>query len=544
MRRFTLLTLPFLLWFATAVAQDTARMSAVVKARSADDRFMGSVLVAKNGTVVFAESVGWANLEWKIAHTPATKFRIGSVTKQFTAACILLLAERGKLSVDDPLGKFIPSAPETWKPVTLRQLLSHTGGIPSFTDLPDYATNKLRPETPAQSMAYVAAKPLEFAPGERYKYSNTGYTLLGWIVEVVSSQSYETFLRENIFQPLGMNDSGYDSNTEVIPQRAAGYVPGPKGPANAPYIDMHVPHGAGAIYSTPADLLRWTQALFGGKVLSAASLEQMTTPVKNNYAFGLEVKTTNGRKVISHGGGIEGFNAQLNYYPESQVTVVTLANINGPAASELAPQLAALAFGETVTLMAERKEIDLPVATLQKYVGVYQLAPAVTNTIRLADSQLTTQLTGQGQLPIFPESEKAFFLKDVDVQVEFVSDEQGRVTELLMHQGEETRKGRRFTDTVIERQAISLPRTTLETYVGTYEIENRPGRGLTVTLEGDQLMGQPMGGPKMELLAEAEGKFFFKTSEAQVEFVKDAAGSITHAMLGQVGRTTKALRKP
>jgi CubicO group peptidase (beta-lactamase class C family) len=200
MHRISFLTLSFLLWFAPALAQDTARMSAVVKAHSANDRFMGSVLVAKNGTVLFAESVGWANLEWKIANTPTTKFRIGSVTKQFTAAGILLLAERGKLSIDDPLGKFILSAPDTWKPVTLRQLLSHTGGIPNFD--PDDGTIKRRPETLAQTMARIAAKPLEFTPGERYNYSNSGYLLLGWIIEVVSGQSYETFLRENIFQPL------------------------------------------------------------------------------------------------------------------------------------------------------------------------------------------------------------------------------------------------------------------------------------------------------------------------------------------------------
>src|SRR5688572_25248558 len=156
MRHLTLLTLSCLS-FASVMAQDTARMSAVLKARSANDRFMGSVLVAKNDRVLFAESVGWANLEWKITHTPETKFRIGSVTKQFTAACILLLAERGKLSIDDPLGKHIPSAPEIWKPVTLRQLLSHTGGVPSFIDFPDYAANKPPPGTPAHAMAHVVA---------------------------------------------------------------------------------------------------------------------------------------------------------------------------------------------------------------------------------------------------------------------------------------------------------------------------------------------------------------------------------------------------
>ncbi|MEO7413903.1 MAG: DUF3471 domain-containing protein, partial [Opitutaceae bacterium] len=249
-----------------------------------------------------------------------------------------------------------------------------------------------------------------------------------------------------------------------------------------------------------------------------------------------------GRKVVSHGGGIEGFNAQLNYYPESQVTVVVLANINGPDASELAPQLAALAFGETVTLLAERKEIDLPAAILQKYVGVYQLAPAVTNTIRFADGRLNTQLTGQGQLPMFPESEKAFFLKVVDAQVEFVTDGQGRVTELLQHQNGRTQKAPRISDTVVERQAVSLPRTTLETYVGTYEINERSG--LVVTLEGDQLMGQPIRGPKMALFAEVEGKFFFKAVDAQVEFVKDAAGTLTHVVLRSGGRDTKAVRKP
>jgi hypothetical protein len=270
----------------------------------------------------------------------------------------------------------------------------------------------------------------------------------------------------------------------------------------------------------------------------------MTTPVKNNYAFGLGVRTINGRKVISHNGRVFGFNAHLSYHPENQVTVVVLANFDSPDALELLPQLTALALGESVTLPSERKEIELPVATLQKYVGMYQLNEAIAYSIRLVDGRLTTQATNQEQSPMFPESEKAFFLRDVDVQWEFVTDEQGRVTDLLMHQGGSTRKARRFSDTVIERQAISLPRTTLETYVGTYEIETRPGRGLTVTLEGDQLMGQPMGGPKMALFAEAEGKFFFKSAAIQVEFAKDAAGAITHAMLGGGGRSTKAVRKP
>ena len=532
----------FFVVVAVGRAQDTARMSAVVQAQAAGDRFMGSVLVAKDATVVFEQSAGWANLEWKVAHTPATKFRIGSVTKQFTAAAVLLLAERGKLALDDPLAKFVPAAPETWKPVTVRQLLSHTGGVPSFTDIPDYATNKLRPETPAQSIAHVTDKPLEFAPGEKFKYSNSGFVLLGWIVEVASGMSYEAFLRENIFRPLGMNDSGYDSSTAVIPQRASGYLPGPGGPTNAPYIDMHVPHGAGALYSTTADLHRWTQGLFGGRLLAAASLEQMITPVKSNYAFGLTVATVKGRKVISHGGGIEGFNAQLAYYPESKVTVVVLANINGSASAEIAEQLAALTFGETVTLPAERKEVEVPVAVLRNYVGVYQLGPRVTNTVRLMDGRLTTQLTGQPRLPIFPESERKFFLKVVDAQVEFVADEQGHVTHLLQSQGGRTQKAPRISETVIERTAIALPRATLASYVGTYEL--RPGFALAITLEGDQLMAQATGQGKNPLFPEAETKFFLQVVDAQVDFLKDAAGVVTHLVLHQNGRDLTGARQP
>jgi len=524
------------------LAQDTARMSELVKAQAAGDRFMGSVLVAKDGAVVFEQSTGWANIEWKVPHAGTARFRVGSVTKQFTAAAILLLEERGKLKLDDPLGKFVPSAPESWRPVTLQQLLTHTSGVPSFTDFPEYGTRKLSPETPAQTMAHISDKPLDFTPGAKFKYSNTGYVLLGWIVELTSGQSYETFVREQIFKPLGMNDSGYDSNTAPIPLRASGYVPGPAGLTNAPYIDMHVPGGAGGLYSTTHDLLRWTQGLFGGKLLSAASLEKMTTPVKDGYAFGLGVATTHGRKVISHGGGIEGFNAQLAYYPESKVTVVVLANVNGTAFTELADQLATVEFGDTVTLTSERKEIEVPVATLQRYVGVYQLLPKITNTIRLTDGRLTTQLSGQSAFPIFPESDKKFFLKIVDAQVEFFTDEQGKVTHLVQYQGGRTQKAPRISDTVVEHTAIVLPRETLESYVGTYQL--RPGFDLTITLEGDQLSSQATGQVKLPIFAEAEKEFFLKAVDAQIEFFRDASGAVTHLVLHQGGHDLKGPRQP
>jgi CubicO group peptidase (beta-lactamase class C family) len=342
------------------------------------------------------------------------------------------------------VSRHIPEAPEAWSKVTLRHLLHHTAGIPSVTGMKEYAGWKRQPGTLKDHLARIRDLPLDFQPGERFAYSNSGYIVLGDVIERASGRSYERFLRENIFDPLGMNDSGYDSNSAVIPHRAAGYHAGPKGPVNAEFIDMHLPHAAGALYSTTHDLLRWERALFGGKVLSDASLETMTTPDKNNYACGLAVRTVRGRKVIEHGGAIDGFASHLAYYPESKLTIVALSNLAGPGAGEIGKQLGAVALGEPVTLPKPRTAIDVPRAKLERYVGRYQLAPKVTNTIALVDGQLTTQLTGQPVLPIFAESETKFFLKVVDAQVEFFTDADGNVTHLVQYQNGRDQKAPRM----------------------------------------------------------------------------------------------------
>ena len=257
--------------------------------RSHGDRFMGVVLVARGGEVLFHKAYGHANLEWNIPNTPEAKFRLGSVTKQFTAASILLLEERGKLRTADPVNKYLAGGPAAWKGVTLHHLLTHTSGIPSFTGFPEYAEIRKRSHTPEQLVALFRGRPLEFVPGEQYRYNNSGYVLLGYLVEKISGVSYERFVRQNLFEPLGMKDSGYDLSATVIPRRASGYTLRPNGMVNADYTDMSVPHGAGALYSTTGDLLRWIEGLFGGKVLRPASLTKMTTPFRNKYACGLLV---------------------------------------------------------------------------------------------------------------------------------------------------------------------------------------------------------------------------------------------------------------
>jgi CubicO group peptidase (beta-lactamase class C family) len=324
--------------------QDASKMEQVVQEQLPGNRFMGTVLVARGEKILLNKGYGHANLELEVANTPTTKFRIGSITKQFTAAAILLLEERGRLSVNDPVSKHMPDAPPAWDKVTIVHLLTHTSGIPSFTSFPDYGSTMALEVTTEKLVGRFRDRPLEFAPGEKMNYSNSGYVLLGYLVEKISGQSYAQFLQDNIFKPFGMTGSGYDSNLALIPRRAAGYTPRQNGPpVNAPFIHMTIPHGAGALYSTTEDLHRWNQALFGGKVLAAASLAKMLTPVKNDYGFGIVITKADGRTRYSHGGGINGFNSHLAYFPDSGVTVAVLANINGPVADDLTRKLSVLA---------------------------------------------------------------------------------------------------------------------------------------------------------------------------------------------------------
>jgi len=419
----------------------SARMEEIVQSYVSAKQFMGTVLAVRDGKILLNQGYGSANLEWGVPNSPTTKFRLGSITKQFTAACILLLEERGKLKTDDPVKKYLPDAPAAWDKITIFHLLTHTSGIPSFTGFPDYRSTEAVRTTPEQLVARFRDKPLEFQPGEKWNYSNSGYVLLGYLVEKISGQSYSEFVQQNIFDRLGMKDSGYDSNSAIIPHRADGYTRRPKGLEHAGYIDMSIPFSAGALYSTTEDLLRWEQGLFGGKLLSAVSLQKMTTPFKHDYAFGLGVLENKGHKLIEHGGGIEGFNTQLSYYPDDKLVIAVLCNVNGGDPGAIAAKLAAVVHGEKVVLASERKEVTVSPKVLATYVGTYELEPNFQFVITLEEDHLVSQATGQPKIPIFPESETMFFPKVVDAEIEFVKNDKGDVTEMILHQGGRDMKG-------------------------------------------------------------------------------------------------------
>ncbi len=526
---------------AAALAQDVSPMDQAVQSYVADKTFMGSVLVARGNEVLLSKGYGSANLEWSIPNSPGTKFRLGSITKQFTAASILLLEERGKLRTGDLVKKFIPDAPAAWDKIAIFQLLTQTSGIPNFTAFPDYRSLEPFATTPEKLVARFRGEPLEFQPGENWSYSNSGYILLGYLLEKVSGQSYESFVRENIFGPLGMKDSGYDSNSAIILRRAAGYQPGRDGPENAGFIHMSIPFSAGALYSTTEDLLRWEEGLFGGKLLSAASLLKMTTPFKNDYACGVGVHVASGHKVIDHGGGIEGFNTYLAYYPEDKLTVVALANLSGNAPEQIVARLAAIAHGDKVELPSERKEITVAPKILERYVGTYELAPKISMTVALEGGQLVCQVSGQDKVPLFAKSETRFFPKVVDAEIEFGTNGDGAVTYLVLHQGGRDMKAQRTSDKVVERKEIAVSPRILAQYVGTYEL--RPGFDLVITLEGDRLMSQATGQGKIPLFAESETKFFPKVMDAGIEFLKDEKGAVTRLVLHQGDVEIKAARK-
>jgi len=381
--------------------------------------FMGSVLVAKDGKIIFSKSYGMADLEWSVPNSPTTRFNIASMTKQFTAASILLLEDRGKLKIDDLVKKYLPDAPASWDKITIYHLLTHTSGIPN-----DAA--KYEPGTPDKLV--FNDRPLNSQPGEQWAYTNLGYIVLGYLLERISGQTYEKFVRENIFKPLGMNDSGLMSFVSILPRRASGYWPGSNGIENADRsFDTRIGFSAGSLYSTTEDLFRWEEALFGGRVLSPASLRKMTTPFKSDYACGLNAKRVNGHLMIEHDGNNIGFNSDMAYYPEERIAAVVLANLNGTVTGEMTRALAAVAHGETPPIPSVHKEISLSKEVLARYAGTYQF-PHYSLKMTPEGNHLLVEFDNGGSLPVFPESDTKFFSKPWPTQFEFSKNDKGELT--------------------------------------------------------------------------------------------------------------------
>lgn len=413
----------------------TAKVDEYMNAAVSVDGFSGSILVARDGQPIVSRGYGMASIELGVSNTPQTIYRLGSVTKQFTGMAITMLQERGKLSVSDAICKYFPDCPAAWQPITIKNLLTHTSGIPNYTDFPDFAKTTVLPMTTAEMVAQIKSKPLEFVPGEKYAYTNSGYYLLGVIIERASGKLYADFLQENIFKPLGMKQTGYDSTTRIIKNRAAGYVKQDGELVNAAYMDMTIPYAAGAMYSTTEDLLVWDQALYGEKLVSRKSLDEIFTPFKDGYGYGWTIGKRFDHQVAAHGGGIYGFATYIARFPADHVTVIVLSNVQSGPSGKIANDLAAIVFGAAYEIPKERKEIAVDAKILEKYVGDYQLLPNVVFTVTFENGKLLGQIPGRPKFPFSPESETVFFSKDVNAQITFTRDAQGQTTGLTLNQG-------------------------------------------------------------------------------------------------------------
>ena len=336
---------------ASALAEELA---AVLDESYSDDEPGAAVLVARGDELLLRQGRGLADVELSVDILPSMPFRLGSITKQFTAAAIHLLAERGKLSIDDEITKFLPEFPTQGHRITLRHLLTHTSGISNYTSIPGYMSQPVKRDVTLDQLIRVFRDlPMDFAPGEKWQYSNSGYVLLGAVIEKASGQSYSEFLKASLFEPLGLTSTLVGEHASIVPNRVKGYLMNGEQLRNAPFVSMSQAHAAGALLSTVDDMWRWSRALFRGEILSAESLEAMTTPAVLNdgevagYAHGLGIGTFRGHDVIRHGGGIHGFTTVAQWFPDEEVLVVVLCNVPGriPGPGLVAQRLAALALG-------------------------------------------------------------------------------------------------------------------------------------------------------------------------------------------------------
>ncbi len=318
-----------------AFSQDiVSKIDALIQAYNDLGQFNGSVLVAKNGKVIYKKGFGLANREWNIPNRPDTKFRLGSITKQFTSMLILQLVEQGKIDIQGKLSDYLPYyREETGSQVTIHHLLTHTSGIPSYTSIPNFFEEISRDPYPVEEfIKKYCSGDLEFEPGSRYVYNNSGYFLLGAIIEEITGEPYEDVLNEKIFHPLGMDNSGYDRHDPIIPNRASGYSNSFGGYTNAPYLDMSLPYSAGSLYSTVEDLYLWDQALYTDKLISTEMKELMFTPHIANYGYGWGIRqkslpdSEEKLTSISHGGGINGFNTLIERLVDDRHLIVLLNN--------------------------------------------------------------------------------------------------------------------------------------------------------------------------------------------------------------------------
>ncbi|MEO6334570.1 MAG: serine hydrolase [Pyrinomonadaceae bacterium] len=555
-----------LLASATAFAQPNVKtIDMLVKQYYDYGQFNGSVLVADNGKIIYEKGFGMANMEWSIANQPDTKFRIGSVTKQFTAALILQLVQEGKIKLDGKITDYLTDyRNDTGDKVTIHQLLNHTSGIPSYTSNPEFFPKYSRDAYNVPDFVKkFASGDLEFEPGSKFSYNNSGYSLLGAIIEKVTGKSYETVLTEKILTPLGMTNTGYDHHATLLPKRASGYQKTPAGYVNAAYLDMTLPYSAGSIYSTVEDLYKWDQSLYEDKILSAESKKLMFTPGLSNYGYGVGIsdqpigKTAQKLKVIAHSGGINGFNSLLTRAVDKRQTVIILDNVGlgqyqGKITSSIIavlngqpPEMPKKSIAEFLRKIAIEKNVRQAIVEYRKLKAenspTYDFSEAELNVLgyqmvglkRIKDAIEIFKLN----VEMFPKASNPYdslgeaYLEDGQVELALLNYK--KTAEL-----DPTNANAKLIVRRLEGKEIKADASTFDAYVGEYQVNAR--LILTITKEGDKLFAQMTGQPKLPVESVSDTQFTISEVKANITFQKDETGKVMGLLLSQGTRTADA----
>jgi CubicO group peptidase (beta-lactamase class C family) len=559
-----------LAFHSAVLAQDKAtKIDQLISLHHKYGQFNGSALVVDNGKIIYQKGVGMANMEWNIPNAPDTKFRLGSITKQFTATVILQLVEQGKIKLDGKLIDYLPDyRKDTGAKVTIHNLLSHTSGIPSYTSLPGFFQNVSRnPFTVDDFIKKYASGDLEFEPGTKFVYDNSGYFLLGAIIEKVTGKPYEQVLKENIFDPVGMKNSGYDHWNTIISKRATGYTQTPRGYETAPYLDMSIPYAAGSLYSTTEDLYLWDQALYGDKLLSAKSKELMFKPNLSNYGYGfvmtkatLAPPTKLVVQVIQHSGGINGFNTLLVRMVNEKRTIVLLDNAeHGQYLNKMVQGIMSVLYDQPYD-MPKRSIATLLMNSIQgkdvaSAIREYRALKAGTTAAeydfneaelnRLGYQLLQTKKVADAieifklNVEMFPQSANAYdslgegYMTSGNKDLALANYKKS--LELDPKNANATAKLAQLSG---EQKDVKVDPKIYDSYAGEYELQ--PGFVITVTNEDGKLMGVATGQSKFELVPTTDNMFSVKEVNAQVNFVKDDAGKVTGLILSQNGQKMPA----
>lgn len=531
-------------------------------------RFNGSVLIAEKGEVIFKKGFGMANMEWEIPNQSDTKHRLGSITKQFTSMLIMQLVEQGKLKLDVPIITYLPDYPKpNGEKITIHHLLTHTSGIPNYTSFPDFFKNKSRePYSPEEFLKVFADSTLDFIPGEKFAYSNSGYFLLGVIIEKVTGKSYEVVLQENILDPLKMKDTGFDHHNVILKNRASGYERKGRSYINANYLDMSIPYAAGSLYSTVEDLYLWDQALYTEKIISKKYRDLLFNPYipafGGHYGYGWAIgkvpigKTNDSLNVVNHGGGINGFNTLISRIPSDNNLIVLLNNTGGAPLNEMSNAINGILYNKPYDLPKkslayslltdiEKNGIDKALVKFNenKSSEIYDLKEGEMNNAgyELLQAGKVKEAIEVFKLNVkaFPKSanvydslgeaymkdgNKALAIENYKKSVELNPGNQGAI-DMLKKMG---------VDTNNLVKEIIVDEKILESYVGKYELA--PGFILTVTKDGNQMKTQATGQSEVLIYPKSNNVFYLKVVEAQLTFNKNNDGEIVSVTLHQGGQ--------